>query len=130
MPMDFNQSTELPRFMFKPHEGRERTWVIFEYKDYKGPKGGYDAIGSYEVLDKTEDPVLSEKKLNNIIILMNGKKSPETLKNLTYERVLYNIVPKKEITDPTKIVYRVYNGQGVSKENAVLTLERGLFDDD
>ncbi|HRQ60878.1 MAG TPA: hypothetical protein PLO23_05135 [Alphaproteobacteria bacterium] len=127
--MDFNQSTELPRFMYKPHETQAHSWVIFEYKNYKGPKGGYDAIGSYEVTDRTENPELSEKKLNNIIILMNGKKNPETLQNLTYERVLYNIVPKDKETDPTKVVLRVYNGQGVSKENAVLTLERGLFDE-
>jgi hypothetical protein len=129
MPIDFNQSTELPRFMHKPHESEALTWVIYEYKDYKGPKGGYDAVGSYRVVDKGEGPDVTFKKLETVCGLLNGRQNLENFGNLTDSRLLFTLEKKNEVNGPSVITFRTHTGQGVSQENAVLTLEKGVLNE-
>jgi len=38
--------------------------------------------------------------------------------------------PRQNDTDPSKIIFRTYDGEGVSTENAMLVLERGIFDEE
>lgn len=127
MAINFNESTEQPRFIYKPHDNAAKCWVIHEYKDYKGPRGGYDAVGEYRLLDQGENPEVTIKKLEVLCGLLNGKKNLDSFGNLTGTRLLFTIGKKEGVNDPTLITFRTHDGQGVSQENAVLTLEKGVL---
>lgn len=133
MDMDFNESGEKPRFITKKREGQgangSRVYDISMFKPYKGGQGEYDQIGTYEVVDESEAAAITEKKLLNLIKLLSGKKSLDDLSNLTDTRLLFTIVNKKEESDPSVINFRTYDGNGVSTENAVLILEKGVLND-
>ena len=126
MSLDFNDRGEKARYIHKRNPLVEYAYQIFEYKDYKGD---YEPVGEYTLLDTDEDPDLTERKLINLTRLMNGKKDLVDLKEMTNSRLLFNVMPRKNDTDPTKIIFRTYDGDGVSKENAILVLEKGVFDD-
>ena len=51
----------------------------------------------------------------------------ENLSDSVDTRLLYEMVPRVNDIDPTVINFRTYDGNGVSKENAVLKLERGVY---
>jgi len=125
MSMNFNENSEKSRFIFKPNPLDVRTFDILENR------AGYDEYepaGSYVVLDSDEDMSLTEKKLINLMGLMNGKGIKVDLSGDVRAQTLYNVVPKKIDSDATKIIFRLYDGNGVSKENAILTVRRGVFD--
>lgn len=115
--------------MYKPHESASGCWVVFEYKDYKGPKGGYDAVGEYRLIDAGENPEVTIKKLEVLCGLLNGKKNLESFGNLTGSRLLFTIGKKEAVNDPTRITFRTHDGQGVSQENALLVLEKGVLNE-
>lgn len=133
MSMDFNEAFsekgEKPRYIHKRNPLVEHAYQIFEFKDYKGKNGAYEPVGDYTVLDTSEDPELTEKRVMNIVTLMNGKKDLMDLKNMTDTRLLFNVIPRTNDTDPSKIVFRTYDGDGVSTENAILVLEKGVLND-
>ena len=87
-------------------------------------------MGEYTLLDTGEGIDITEKKLSNLVRILNGKQDLIDIGNLTKTRILYNIVPKSSDSDPTKIIFREHDGQSVSKENAVLTLEKGVLKDE
>ena len=123
----FNDKGEKARFIYKRNPLIERSFQIFEYKD---DKSEYEPIGEYTVLDSSEDIEITEKKVINLISIMNGKKNLIDFTNLTKTRVLYNIIPETPESEQQKVVFRTYDGVGVSKENAVLTIEKGVFHHD
>ncbi len=126
----FNDSGEKPLFIYKRNPLAEHSFQIFMFRDKGGTRGGdYEPVGDYMVLDLKEDPILSEKKVMNVISLLNGKDDLMELGNLTKTRVLFNIVPKKAENDPTKIIFRNHDGTGTSIESAVLTLEKGVLNE-
>jgi hypothetical protein len=43
--------------------------------------------------------------------------------------MLYSIVPEAQAGDQTKIVLKDYDGSGVSKDNAVFTIRKGVLHD-
>jgi hypothetical protein len=120
----FNDKGEKPEFMYKRNPLVAHSFQIFRFKD---DKGDYEPVGEYIVIDAEEAIEITEKKMGNLIRILNGKKDLEQLGNLTKTRILFNIVPKASETDPTRIIFREYDGKGVSKENAVLTLEKGVL---
>ena len=130
MSLDFNDKGEKPRFIHKRNPLVENAYQVFEFKDYKGVNGIYEPVGDYTVLDTNEDPALTEKKVINLLQIMNGKKELMDLKDMTETRLLYNVLPRQNDTDPSKIIFRTYDGEGVSTENAMLVLERGIFDEE
>jgi hypothetical protein len=123
----FNDKGEKPRFIYKPSPLVARSYQIFEYK---AGKENYEPVGEYIVLDADEDIDLSEKKMVNLISILNGKKDLIDLGNLTKTRLLFNIVPRASDSDPTKIIFRTHDGAGVSKENAVMTIEKGVLNEE
>lgn len=125
----FNEAGEKAEFIAKPHPDTLHCWNILAFKDYKGPKGDYDIIGEYRLIRTDEETQITQKKIDNIISLLNAKKPLHDLSNLTDKRVLYNIVKKEKASDPTQIIFRDYDGQGVSQDNAVLTIEKGVLQD-
>ena len=126
--MDFNDKGEKPTYIHKRNPLVPHAFQIFKFKDYKG-NGEYEPVGEYTLLDTDEDEHLTELKLNNLTRLMNGKEDLMNLQDKTETRLLFNVVPRKNETDPSKIIFRTYDGDGVSKENAILVLEKGIFDE-
>ena len=124
--MDFNTESEKPQFMYKRNPLVEHAFQIFMFKE---DKDDYEPVGEYTLLDLTEDLELTEKKIINIISLLNGRQNIMDLGNLTKTQVLFTIVPKNSEEDPTKIIFRNHDGSGPSEENAVLVLEKGVLDE-
>ena len=122
----FNDKGEKPQFIYKRNPLVENSFQIFMMIEEKGE---YEPVGDYTVIDMDEDFELSEKKVMNVISILNGKDNLIELGNLTKTRVLFNIVPKKFEDDPTKIIFRNHDGKGTSEENAVLTINRGVLND-
>lgn len=123
----FNEGSEKAEFIYKPNELVPRSFRIFQYKQ---DKEDYEPVGEYTLLDIGENPEITEKKMVNLISIMNGKKRLVDLSNLTKTRILYNMIPVTPETDRQKVIFRTYDGKGVSTENAVLTIEKGVFPDD
>ena len=122
---NFNDKGEKPQFTYKRNPLVSHAFQIFEFKD---DKNSYEPIGEYTLLDMAELPEITEKKVINLIMIMNGKKDLMELGNLTKTRLLYTMVSSGSETDKEeKIIFRTYDGKGVSQENAVLTIEKGVF---
>lgn len=125
MSMNFNINSEKTRFIFKPNLIDPKTFDIFENRR------GYDdyvPAGSYVVLDANEDKGLTEKKLVNLIGLMNGKGNTVNLYGENVVETFFQVIPKKVDSDPSKVIYRTRT-DGITKENALLTVRRGVFDE-
>jgi hypothetical protein len=122
----FNDRGEKPEFMYKPNPLVKHSYQIFRFKE---DKKEYEPVGEYVVVNVKEDIEITEKKMVNLVRILNGKKDLMQLGNLTKTRILYTIVPRASETDPTRIIFREYDGKGVSRENAVLTLEKGVLDE-
>lgn len=125
MSLGFNQNSQKSRFIFKANPVNPMAYQIFENKR---STANYEPVGQYLVLDQTEEKSLTEKKLVNLIGLMNGREKVIDLSAEVESRLLYHVVPRKVDSDATKIVFRAYDGRGISKENAILEIERGVFD--
>lgn len=123
--MNFNTNSEKTRFIFKPNPVDPKTYDILENR--RG-YNHYEPVGNYILLDDTEDKTLTEMKLVNLIGLMNGKGNTVNMAAEAKSRMLFNILPKKTDSDPSKIIFRTHTGEGISKENALLTIRRGVFD--
>lgn len=82
------------------------------------------AVGDYTVLDHKEDPLLSEKKVMNLVSLMNGRKNLMQLGHETNARILYNIVSECDDDGKSRVIFYHLGQEGVSVENALLRIER------
>lgn len=124
MSIAFNQNSEKPRFMYKPNPVDALAFQIFEC-----PRGktDYEPVGDYIVLDDSEPRALTEKKLINLIGLMNGRTNIADLSEEADKRLLFHIKTKKVSTDETQIIFRTHDGQGVSTENALFKVRGGIF---
>lgn len=115
---DFNAESAAPVFGYKPSPVHARAFLIVKKeKDQDIP------VGDYTVLDKEEDISLSEKKVMNLVSLLNGRKRLMDLGHETKSRVLYNIVSERDEEDKTKVMFYHLGKEGVSKENALFRLE-------
>ncbi len=115
---------ERTRFIHKPNPLVERAYQIFEYN---ADKGSYDAIGEYILLNKEEPRDITEKKVINLMSILNKKDELIDLSSLTNKRVLFTLVPEAQAGDQTKMIFKDYDGSGVSKDNAVLTIRKGVL---
>jgi hypothetical protein len=123
----FNDQSEKPKFIAKPNQLVPNSWQIFEFKD---DKNDYEPVGNYTLIETSEPIDITEKKIINLVRILNGKRDLIALGKLTGKRILFSIVSKGTDADPTKIIFRDHDGKGVSKENAVLTLEKGVLHDE
>ncbi len=117
---------ERTRFVHKPNPLVERSYQIFEY-DYT--RGTYEHCGDYVLLNKEESREVTDKKVINVMSMINGKTDMIDISNLTKNRVLYTLVPEAQAGDQTKIIFKDYDGSGVSKDNAVFTIRKGVLYD-
>ncbi len=122
---NFNEESDKPWFIHKQNPLVAHSWQIFEFKT---DKMDYEPVGDYVLIDTSEPIDINEKKLINIMTLLNRRTSGHiSLNNLTDKRVLFNIVDDGSESGVLKAVFRTYDGKGVSIENAVLTIEKGVF---
>jgi len=118
------QTTDIkPAFTYRPNPVLSGSFLICK----KEENGGLHPVGDYTLLDRNEDLTLTEKKVMNLITLMNGGKDLLPLGEQTKSRLLFHRKPKQDGDLRTEVIFYAYTGEGVSKENAILTIE-GEFD--
>ncbi len=122
----FAEESEKPEFIYKHNPLLKNNYQIFMFK---ADKHDYEPVGEYTLLKLDENPELTEKKVMNLISILNGRKRLIDVQNLTNSRILYNIVPNADEDAPTKIIFREHDGNGTSTENAMLVIEKGVLDD-
>ena len=119
---DFNVEAATPKYTYTRSPVHDRAFMILKY-----PVEGLSdpvAIGDYTVLDGTEDPSLSEKKVMNIVTLLNGRKQLIQLGHETNTRVLYKIVSDFDDDGKMRVIFYHLGQTGVSVENALLRIEK------
>jgi hypothetical protein len=125
MVKNFNIESEKPQFIYKRNPLVKHAFQIFMFKD---EKGDYEPVGDYTLLDMSEAIDLTEKTVMNLITALNGRTKLIDLGNLTSDRLLFNIVDNKDAKEgEVTIMLRTRSNQGVSKENAVLKIEKDVF---
>lgn len=107
-------------YTYRPNPILTRSFLIMKRDD----DGDLSPIGDYTLLDWNERPDITEKKVMNLISLMNGEKQLINLGDETGTRLLFHRKPQETPEDPAQIVFFTYDAQSVSRENAILTLER------
>ncbi len=120
---DFKTAKETPRFSYRHHPAHEKSFTILERTREKG----YEPIGHYTVLDLQEKEVLSEKKIINLISLLNGQEQILDLsEDVKGSRLYYHEDPGTE-KDQTRIVFYRQDGTGISKENALFLIDKEVW---
>jgi hypothetical protein len=116
---DFNAEGAIGKFAYQRSPVNERAFLILKKQDEaKEPI----PVGDYTVLDKQEDMTLAEKKVTNLVALLNGRKRLMQLGHETQSRILYNIVSEKDEDNKMKVLFYQLKKQGVSTENALFRL--------
>jgi len=113
----FNSQSGKPRYSFRPSPVQDRAFLIL-----KGEQG--EIVGDYTVLDSAEDKTLSEKKVMNLISLLNGRKNVMPLGDETRARVLYRIVEESDEGGRSHVLFYHLGAQGVSVENALFRIKK------
>ena len=106
-------------FTYRPNPLLARSFLICR----KGQNGEVTTVGDYTVLDDNEDLHLSERKVINLVMRLNGEKDLVALGEQTRSRMLFHVKPRPEDDPRTEVVFYTQSGQGVSRENAILTME-------
>mgnify|MGYP003672058348 CR=1 FL=1 len=115
---------ERTRFVHKPNPLVDRAYQIFEYM---AEKATYEPVGEYVLLNKDEPRDITDKKIINLMSILNKKDELIDLSSLTNKRVLFTLVPEAQAGDQTKMIFKDYDGSGVSKDNAVFTIRKGVL---
>ena len=122
----FNEEGEKARFIYKRNPLLEHAFQIFEFK---AEKKTYEPVGDYTLLDLDEALDLTEKKVVAVVRAMNDKENIPDFSHLTDTRLLFQLVPDNPESLNHKLIFRTYDGTGVSKDNAILTVEKGVLDE-
>ncbi|HPD82298.1 MAG: hypothetical protein R3D88_09335 [Alphaproteobacteria bacterium] len=117
---DFNSESRAPLYAYQRSPVNERAFLIVKKP---APTAEPVPVGDYTVLDREEDISLSEKKVMNLISLLNGRKRLMQLGHETNSRILYNVISEKDEENKTKVLFYKLGNQGVSKENALFRFE-------
>jgi hypothetical protein len=123
---DFNDESSHPEFIHKPDPQNPNAYQILHFKE---DKRIYEIAGSYVKVDHSEEAEVTDKRIFNLMAVLNEKKRTFDFKSLTNSRTLFTLVPIKPEDHDVKVIFRTYDGDGVSKENAILSLDKGVFDD-
>lgn len=110
-------------FTYRPNPVLSGSFLICK----KEENGDVQPVGDYTLLDRSEDLSLTEKKVMNLVTLLNGGNDLMSLGEQTKSRLLFHRKPRAEDATRTEVIFYAYTGAGISKENAILTIE-GEFD--
>ncbi|HEU4838440.1 MAG TPA: hypothetical protein VFS88_03405 [Micavibrio sp.] len=118
---DFNLEARTPRYGYAPSPVHPRAFQILKYDDsgHEGPL----FVGDYTVLDSRENLQLSEKKVMNLISLLNCRKNLMQLGHETGTRVLYHIVSECDDDGKRRVLFYQLGKDGISVENALFRME-------
>lgn len=115
---DFNAEASTPRYTYRRSPVQDRAFMILKVTDAEPV-----AVGDYTVLDGSEDIDLTEKKVINLISMLNGRKKLMQLGHETKSRILYNIVSEKDDDGKMRVIFYQLGVEGVSVENALFRME-------
>src|ERR1035437_706189 len=107
---DFKSINEQSGYTYRRSPLHERTYNILKRSE---ESGSYLPVGDYTVLDTAENPYISERKVINLITLLNGGDRVIQLGEETKSRLLYHIVPHDGPPDQTKILFYALGEMGV-----------------
>jgi len=128
MVKGFNAQSEKPIFIYKPHPTVEGAFEIHGFYD---DVQDYEPVGEYRPVVDDEPQELTEGSVNNLTALLNDRQEKMiNLQNMASGRLLFQIVENDNSEDAHKyitIMFRTHDGTGVSEENAVFRLEKGVF---
>lgn len=82
----------------------------------------YNVVGAYTILSEDEPLALAEKKVMNLITLLNGRDNLINLGEQTGTLTLYQPKTNPEEGGYQEILFHELGLRGVSQENALLTL--------
>lgn len=119
---DFNAEASAPRFSYRRSPVNARAFLIEKLS--QDPSRPSAVVGDYTVLDAHEDMAFAEKKVMNLISLLNGRKNLMDLGHQTGTRVLYRIVAEKDDEGKARVVFYNLGKEGVSIENALFRIEK------
>ncbi len=119
---DFNAEASAPRYSYRRSPVNPRAFLIEKLAE--DPSRSAAVVGDYTVLDAHEDMAFSEKKVMNLISLLNGRKNLMDLGHATGTRVLYKIVTEKDDEGKARVVFYNLGKEGVSVENALFRIEK------
>jgi len=111
---NFNMEGKIGLYGYQPSPVNDRAFLITKENQ---------VIGDYTVLDKEEELSLSEKKVMNLVALLNERKNLMDLGSGSDSRTLYNVVNKKDEQGKSKIIFNILKKSGVSSENALLYID-------
>lgn len=123
---DFNETASRPKYSYRRNPLYGRAFQILKWNEAFSE---YVPFGEYTVVDGSEDPELSEKRVINLISALNERKRLMELGKETKSQTLFHAVPGKDSDGRSKVVFYTNSGEGVSKENAVLIFEGDIDDD-
>lgn len=119
-PQDFNQSTLVPRYSYARSPVNARAFLILERDDILAEGR---PVGDFTVLDREEDLTLAEKKVMNLVSLMNGRKSKVIpLGEETRSRMFYKVLSQRDEDNKSSIMFYTQKNDGVSKESALFRI--------
>ncbi len=122
---DFNTITAKKHYIYRQNPVHQHSFMILKQLS---EEGAYQPVGDYTVLDSEEEHSLSEKKVMNLVALMNDEDHLIDIGSGTGTRMHYHRA-STDSPDKTRIIFYELGKLGVSKENAVLSLEEGLQDE-
>lgn len=121
---DFNIITAKTEYTYRRNPVVDGSFMILK----QGSEERYEPVGEYTVLDKNEDADLSEKKVMNIVAVLNDQDGRlMQLGEDSGTRMLYKPFPRMSEHEKSKVIfYTLREGKGVSEENAILTIDEDI----
>lgn len=120
---DFNIEAARPLYSYQKSPVNPKGYLIF--KANEDSSHDPQPVGDYTVLDAAEPEDLSERKVMNLISLLNGRKTLVQLGHETKSRVLYRILNKDSEDDSKyRVIFYHLGTKGISVENALFQIER------
>tara|TARA_R110002124_G_scaffold149220_1_gene315143 strand:+ start:299780 stop:300148 length:369 start_codon:yes stop_codon:yes gene_type:complete len=122
--MDFNQPAEQSTFRYERNPMAERGFMILK----RNEQSTYEPVGDYMVVDAAEPISLSEKKVMNLVALLNGDdKYVMDLGEICATQSRFHINEEKTTKGQSQMVFYALGAEGTSKENAVLSIDEGAI---
>lgn len=122
---EFNIS-ENRQFWYRPNPVAGRAFQLLHWN----ARQGYQPIGDYLLLDDKEDTALTERKVQNLVTLMNGHSRLFDLKrDVGNTRTLFHVQDGEDEMGRKRIMLRSFDGNGASRENALVMIEKEYWSD-
>lgn len=121
---DFNAEAVPASYGYRPSPVNPRAFQIIRLAD-DGCEPS--VVGDYTVLDQDEDIAFSEKKVMNVISLLNGRKNLMQLGHETGVRVLYKVLTECDDDGKARVMFYNLGKEGVSIENALFRIEKEIY---